>query len=76
MGRRARWFPPGMKDRLATTPSYGRWAFCAASCNRGAWAAKNDFRAGDGIRTHDNHVGNVVLYQLSYTREREAEYSF
>ena len=25
--------------------------------------------AGDGIRTHDNHVGNVVLYQLSYTRE-------
>ena len=25
-------------------------------------------RAGDEIRTHDNHVGNVVLYQLSYTR--------
>jgi hypothetical protein len=25
-------------------------------------------KAGDGIRTHDNHVGNVVLYQLSYTR--------
>ena len=24
--------------------------------------------AGDEIRTHDNHVGNVVLYQLSYTR--------
>ena len=24
--------------------------------------------AGDGIRTHDSHVGNVVLYQLSYTR--------
>src|SRR5512140_1363911 len=24
--------------------------------------------AGDGIRTHDNDVGNVVLYQLSYTR--------
>ena len=24
-------------------------------------------KAGDGIRTHDNHVGNVVLYQLSYT---------
>ncbi len=24
--------------------------------------------AGDGFRTHDNHVGNVVLYQLSYTR--------
>ena len=27
-----------------------------------------ELRAGDGIRTHDNHVGNVVLYQLSYTR--------
>ncbi len=26
-------------------------------------------RAGDGIRTHDNNVGNVVLCQLSYTRE-------
>ena len=28
-----------------------------------------DQRAGDEIRTHDNHVGNVVLYQLSYTRK-------
>ena len=27
-------------------------------------------RAGDVIRTHDNNVGNVVLYQLSYTRIR------
>jgi hypothetical protein len=26
-------------------------------------------KAGDGIRTHDNNVGNVVLYQLSYTRD-------
>jgi hypothetical protein len=25
-------------------------------------------RAGDGTRTHDLHVGNVSLYQLSYTR--------
>ena len=24
--------------------------------------------AGDGIRTHDNHLGKVALYQLSYTR--------
>jgi hypothetical protein len=24
--------------------------------------------AGDEVRTHDNHVGNVVLYQLSYAR--------
>ena len=28
----------------------------------------NRERAGDGIRTHDNNVGNVVLYQLSYAR--------
>jgi hypothetical protein len=28
-------------------------------------------RAGDGIRTHDNDVGNVVLYQLSYTRKAQ-----
>ena len=27
-----------------------------------------DQRAGDRIRTDDNDVGNVVLYQLSYTR--------
>ena len=26
-------------------------------------------RAGDRIRTDDNDVGNVVLYQLSYTRK-------
>ena len=26
--------------------------------------------AGDGIRTHDNNVGNVVLCQLSYTRKQ------
>ena len=26
-------------------------------------------RAGDGTRTHDLHVGNVSLYQLSYTRK-------
>ena len=30
--------------------------------------SKTPREAGDGIRTHDNHVGNVVLYQLSYTR--------
>jgi hypothetical protein len=28
-------------------------------------------RAGDRIRTDDNNVGNVVLYQLSYTRTRK-----
>lgn len=30
-------------------------------------------RAADGIRTHDNHVGNVMLYQLSYSRLRLLE---
>ena len=27
--------------------------------------------AGDRIRTDDNHVGNVMLYQLSYTRSKK-----
>lgn len=26
-------------------------------------------RAGERTRTVDNHVGNVMLYQLSYTRK-------
>ena len=26
------------------------------------------YGAGDRSRTDDNHVGNVALYQLSYTR--------
>ena len=25
-------------------------------------------KAGDGIRTRDNHLGKVELYQLSYSR--------
>ena len=25
--------------------------------------------AGDEIRTHDSHLGKVVLYQLSYARK-------
>ena len=29
-------------------------------------------KAGDRIRTDDNNVGNVVLYQLSYTRISES----
>ncbi len=32
---------------------------------------KEMLRAGDGIRTHDNNVGNVVLCQLSYTRSTQ-----
>ncbi len=31
-------------------------------------SANQKKKAGDGIRTHDNDVGNVVLYQLSYAR--------
>lgn len=30
-------------------------------------------RAGDRVRTDDNNVGNVVLYQLSYARNREVK---
>ena len=36
---------------------------------RGQTAAGELSRAGDGTRTHDLHVGNVSLYQLSYTRK-------
>ena len=31
--------------------------------------------AGEETRTLDVHLGKVVLYQLSYSRVREAEYS-
>ena len=45
--------------------------------SRGASGLPNDHavepmtekRAADRIRTDDNHVGNVMLYQLSYSRE-------
>lgn len=30
-------------------------------------------RAADRIRTDDNHVGNVMLYQLSYSRNLSDE---
>jgi YD repeat-containing protein len=35
-------------------------------------SVKDSSGAGDKIRIHDNDVGNVVLYQLSYTRWRPA----
>jgi hypothetical protein len=39
---------------------------CVIGCARRSSTYKRG--AGDEIRTHDNHVGNVVLYQLSYAR--------
>ena len=36
--------------------------------NSSDWCDLKQKRAGDGNRTHDNNVGNVVLCQLSYTR--------
>ena len=30
-------------------------------------------QARDGVRTRDNHIGNVVLYQLSYSRVNGAQ---
>ena len=32
-------------------------------------------RAGNGIRTHDVQLGRLTLYQLSYSRSRDARYS-
>src|SRR5687768_1917900 len=37
-------------------------------------SASGSKRAGDGTRTHDLHVGNVSLYQLSYTRNFQTHY--
>src|SRR5262249_8427273 len=54
-----------------------RFGFGHASVMCGVWfgcVSAIDLRAGDGIRTHDNHVGNVMLYQLSYTREVNDEF--
>ncbi len=31
------------------------------------------YGAGDGIRTRDPNLGKVVLYQLSYTRDKTVE---
>jgi hypothetical protein len=33
------------------------------------------FRAGNGTRTRDPNLGKVVLYQLSYSRDRNEKYS-
>ncbi len=45
----------------------------ASEAKEKALPAGNGKRAGEGTRTLDNHVGNVVLYQLSYTRSRNTE---
>ena len=33
---------------------------------------KKKIGAGDETRTHDSHLGKVMLYQLSYTRSRKS----
>lgn len=35
-------------------------------------SSKENYGAGERARTVDLHVGNVPLYQLSYTRVKEA----
>ena len=54
----------------------GEWQFCrllpyhlgTTPTFKKARPHKEAFWAKDGIRTHDPHVGNVMLYQLSYFR--------
>lgn len=55
------------------------WKPEAGNSRRAVWKRKKGcprwwtalrIRAADGIRTHDNHVGNVMLCQLSYSRIR------
>ena len=55
----------------------GEWQFCrllpyhlgTTPTFKKARPHKEAFWAKDGIRTHDPHVGNVMLYQLSYFRK-------
>ncbi len=60
----------GFADRclshLAMPPAMGKGPrpFCADP----PWALCDSNGAGNGTRTRDNHVGNVRLYQLSYSR--------
>ena len=37
---------------------------------------ENPLRAGEGVRTLDNDIGNVVLCQLSYARKTRASEAF
>ena len=48
--------------------SKGDYGYRHSTCLHPEGTESELLRAGDGIRTHDNNVGNVVLYQLSYTR--------
>ena len=41
-----------------------------ADCSLTAWVRRHKTRAKDRIRTDDPHVGNVMLYQLSYFRNK------
>jgi hypothetical protein len=43
-------------------------SFGKCRCRERPVCRSGSHRAGDGTRTHDLHVGNVSLYQLSYTR--------
>ena len=47
------------------------WGGFCGGCGKGDVGSEDrmkEERAADGIRTHDNHVGNVMLCQLSYSR--------
>jgi hypothetical protein len=51
----------GLEVRCSIQLSYRRTSLATALA--GGWE-----RAGDGIRTRDNQLGRLELYQLSYTR--------
>lgn len=42
-----------------------KWTACPHQLSATVQPSK---KAGDGTRTHDNLIGNQILYQLSYTR--------
>jgi hypothetical protein len=56
----------GVKPGGRTFPGWGRIG--ARPIQKGGLKPPGWLEAGDRTRTDDNDVGNVVLYQLSYTR--------
>ena len=48
----------------------------SGSSNSSEAFTKRENGAGDEIRTHDSHLGKVVLYQLSYARIEKKKVNF
>jgi hypothetical protein len=60
----------GLEVRCSIQLSYRRTSLIDSrgAGDRGLRGLQRPQRAGDGIRTRDNQLGRLALYQLSYTR--------